>query len=322
MAFAVIGLGVWSLVAGAIAGALGQFLAYYIVTRYIPRLRFDRRFLASTWRTNGSYFGNGVLFFINTNIDLIIIGRTLGAQSLGYYQNARSLTDEIRARIAMPLQQVLFPAFASMAADMERIRDGVLRSGRLVSLIVISVGVGIAAVSEDLVTVLYGDKWLPMVPALQIISVAAAIRAASTIATPIFNALDRVALSFGLNLASTVLFAGFVVLGSPWGLVGISVGVFGGALLGLVTLRVGVGLIGLDSFDLLRVLAPPLVASGIMAAAVTVFRESAFMATTALPMRLTLEVGIGAVTYVAASALISRRHVADLRTAIARFRRR
>ena len=99
------GLGMWSLVFGALAGATLQAVLGFMAVPYMPRLRFHAAFLSHTWRTNSSYFGGGLLFYVNMNVDLPMIGRQLGAGPLGYYQNARALTDDIRARIAMPFSK-------------------------------------------------------------------------------------------------------------------------------------------------------------------------------------------------------------------------
>ena len=112
LAFA--GYGVWSLVFGPLAGTVIGVVTCFIAVPYIPRFRFSPSYLTSTWRTSGSYFASGLLYYVNMNLDLLLIGRHLGATSLGYYQNARSLTDEIRGRISIPLQRVLFPAFSAI----------------------------------------------------------------------------------------------------------------------------------------------------------------------------------------------------------------
>src|SRR5690606_2580634 len=129
--FAWLGFGVWSLVAGPIAGALAQLVLMFIAVPFLPRLRFYAAYLFANLRTGGSYMGNTFLYYLMMNVDLLLIGRQLGASMLGYYQNARSLTDEIRGRIAMPLQRVLFPAFSAMQADRDRLRQSVLKSSRI-----------------------------------------------------------------------------------------------------------------------------------------------------------------------------------------------
>ncbi len=175
------GFGVWSLAGGALAGLMVQACVYQLLSGYWPRAKFSASFLRTTWRTNGGYFGNGILFYINSNVDFLLVGRTLGASMLGQYQNARSLTDEVRMRMVQPIQRVLFPAFSAIQNDPDRFRDGVLRSGRLLALTFIPMGFGIAAVAPELVKVLYGEQWLPMIPILQVISIATGLGAAASI---------------------------------------------------------------------------------------------------------------------------------------------
>ena len=55
-----------------------------------------------------------------------------------------------------PLQRVLFPAFSTLQNDPDRFRDAISRSCRLLALLFMPVGFGLAAVAPELVPVLYG----------------------------------------------------------------------------------------------------------------------------------------------------------------------
>ena len=129
----------------------------------------------------------------------------LGASALGFYQNARSLTDEVRGRLAMPLQRVLFPAFSALQADQERLQRTVILSGRLLAAVIVPVGFGISAVADELVPVLYGPQWLDMISVLSMFGLSAAIRGSTAIASPLFNSRDHVGLSFRYNLIGTFI---------------------------------------------------------------------------------------------------------------------
>jgi PST family polysaccharide transporter len=316
------GWGVWSLAGASVAGGTAQMLAYTFATGYRPRLRFSRSFLASTWRTNGGYFGNGFLFYANANLDLLLIGRMLGASSLGYYQNARALTDEIRARIAIPLQQVLFPAFSALQHDMDRFRDGILRSGRLLSLAVVPIGFGIGAVAEEMVLLLYGDQWLDMVPILKIISVGAGLRAATTIGIPIFNATDRLGLSFKLYLANTVISLGAIVVGNFWGLTGVAYAVLFGTGVSLVFFRISIGLVDMKTRDLGRILGAPTVASMLMFGAVVLLRDPVYALSDALALRLGVLIAAGVLAYVVSVLLLAPAYLQDVRNLLKKFTRK
>lgn len=311
IALAYSGLGVWSLVAGGLAGAAAGALIAFLAVPYLPRVRFHRAYLASNWRTGGGYFGSSVLYYINMNVDLILIGRHLGAAVLGYYQNARSLTDEVRGRLAMPLQRVLFPAYSTMQDDRPRLQRTVLHSGRLLAAIIIPIGVGISAVADEVVRLLYGPQWLDMIPVIGWFGIGAAIRGSTAIASPLFNSQDRVALSFRYNLIGTIITVAAVLSSLPFGIRVISISVTLAALYALVPFVAGFRLIGLRLRDALQMIGPPTVAAGTMWLSVYVLRLSQPQSLGEASARLGAHVGCGAIVYALVLHTISRRYLRD-----------
>ena len=315
------GMGVWSLVAGALAGSVVQACAYWALSGYWPRPRFSRSFLRSTWRTNGGHFGNGILFFINSNLDLFLVGRRLGAALLGQYQNARSLTDEIRSRMVQPLQRVLFPAFSAIQNDTDRFREGILRSGRLLALAFIPMGLGVAAVAPELVRVLYGDQWLPMIPILQVIAIATGLSAPYSISSPIFNATNRVGLSFKLFLASTLITIALMLYGSQWGLMGVAWSRLALAGVGLVFFRISLGLVGMRTRHIWQIMGPPSIAAGAMWWLIGLLRDWVqSQVTSNASAQLGCLIGLGAAAYLSASLVLSAQHMRDARVAVSKLR--
>ena len=320
IALALWGAGVWSLVWAAVIASLAQLLVCTWLAGFRPRWRFTAAFLISTWRTNGSYFASGMLFYLSMNMDLAMVGRTLGAASLGYFQAARGLADDISARIAVPLQRVLFPAFSAVQDDLARFRYGVIRSGRLLALLTIPVGFGIAAVSEELVMILYGDQWLPMIALLQIVAPAAGLRAAATISRPIFQATNRIDLSLKLSVASTLILGVSVVLAIPWGLLGFAVAYAVNSLFVLIVLGVSAKLVKIENRELASMLMPPLAAALIMFAGVAMVRVAIEAGSPGLFLRFAGLTISGALIYCLSVFLLGRQHVGDLRDVISHFR--
>ena len=266
------GMGAWSLVAGALTGSLMGVILGFIVVPYRPRLRFHVTFLKTTWRTSGSYFGGGMLFYANMNLDLILIGRQLGAESLGFYQNARSITDEIRGRIAIPLQHVLFPAFSAVQGEQARTQDMLLRSGRILAAVVIPIGIGIAALAPEIVPVLFGERWLPMIPILSMLGISGAVRASTAIATPVINAHNQVAQALRYQIISTALLASAIIVALPYGLLAVATAQAIVVFYSLVPFRFAFGLVGLGLPAMWHVLGPPAVASATAAAVIYFLR--------------------------------------------------
>ncbi len=319
---AIEGLGVWSLVIGGLVGTLCSVIINFIFVPYLPRFRFHLPLLTATWRTSGGYFGSNALYFLNMNLDLLLIGRQLGAVSLGYYQNARSLTDEIRARLAMPIQHVLFPAFSAVQNEQGRFQQLVMRAGRLLAAIVIPVGFGVSANATELVLVLYGEQWRPMIHIMSMFGLSAAVRAATAIASPLFNSNNRVGLALRYNAIGTVLMVGAVLLTIPHGIDAVAIAVAVSSLYPLVSFRAAFGLIGLDTRHMAQVLGPPLVAALVMWLATFGLRQLSH-AWGAQPAALLLvHVGAGGTIYLVTLHLLSRQYWIDFNQALARLLKR
>lgn len=304
------GLGVWSLVVGAVVGSFASVMLYSVFVPYLPRWRVHLPFLRSIWRTSSGYLGNSTLYYLNTNLDLLLIGRQLGATPLGYYQNARALTDEIRARIAMPIQHVLFPAFSAIQTDKDRFQQLVLRAGRLLAAVVVPIGVGVSANAPELVTVLYGETWRPMIPVMTMFGLSAALRAATAISQPLFNSNNRVVLAFRYNAVGTALLVASVLLTMPYGIQAVGIAVALSSLYSVVTLRAAFGLIGLGTQHVVQVLGPPGMASGVMWLAV--FSIRGMNPAGGASLMLAVQVACGAGVYLLTLHILSRQYLKDI----------
>jgi PST family polysaccharide transporter len=307
------GFGVWSLVAGSLTGTFTVMTLMILIVRYVPRWRFNLAYLLSTWKTSGSYFGNTLLYYANVNIDLFLIGRQLGAYALGYYQNARSLTDEVRGRLAMPLQRVLFPAFASIQSDISRLQQSVLKSSSLLAAVICPVGFGISASAPEIVPVLYGDQWLAMIPLLTVLGISAALRASTAIAFPLFNSQNQVVLSFHYNVVGTIIFLISIFIAIPFGLEFVAIAISINSIFSVVFFWASLRLINLGLRAVFHVLLYPIIASLVMWGAIILLRSQFQPGSLNVVLHLMLTIVWGAFIYFIALIALSRRYLQDFK---------
>ncbi len=242
---AMAGFGVWSLVLASLIGQLATMLLAYLIVPYFPRLRFNRLRLSEYARTSGSYLGGGIVNYLMSNLDYMIVGRRFGLNP-GYYQTAFSLPEELRNRLSAPLQRVLFPAYSRLQDDLAAMQYGVLKSLRLLAAITIPLGVGLAAVADPLVRVLYGEQWLPVIPLLKILAIGGTIRSIFSLTANIYYATNNPHLAFKISLAILPVAVTFLVLGSRYGLVGVAWAMLLLQLASIVSAHVALRLIGLN----------------------------------------------------------------------------
>jgi lipopolysaccharide exporter len=185
------GAGVWSIVAGQVAG----LLAYSIVLLFLAPLRvrpgFDVAEARAAFAASGGFMLQGALDFLRRNVDYLAVGRFLGARNLGYYSMAYRLGELPYFAIADPVARVSFPAFSRMHHANEDPRPAYLTTLRLVALVACPLGVLLSATADPFTRALFGDTWLPMIGPLTVIGIWAAVRPVQTTAAWLLNSIGR-----------------------------------------------------------------------------------------------------------------------------------
>jgi O-antigen/teichoic acid export membrane protein len=189
-----------------------------------------------------------------------------------------------------------------------------LRAGRLLSAVVIPIGVGLAAVADELVPTLYGDQWSSMIPVLHVLGLSAAVKAATAVASSIFSARNRVGLALTHNaIGLTVLLAG-VVVALPYGVEWVAVAVLASSAYSLVPFRVGLGLIGMGTRDAMRILGCPTAAALVMWSSIEAARMWAHYLPHSKATLLLVHISLGALTYCLTLHLLSREYLREFRS--------
>ena len=312
VALALAGFGVWSLVWGSVAGRVAQFLLIWYLIPYVPRLRFNPDFLRRYWRMGGSFFGSAGLTYVGANVDTAVVGRAFGAVPLGYYQTAFALPEELRTRISMSVQRVLYPAFARVQADDAAFKEAVSRSIRLFGTIAIPMGVGMCVLAMPIVRMLYGEQWLPMVPLLQIAAMIGMVRALQALISNIFAARGRPDVELKISFGLLPLLVLCVFAGSLFGPLGVASGVLAYNVALLVSTCIALRCIGLNRMRTLAALAPSAVASAVMGGALLALEVTHALPWSTITAELVANVTLGVVLFLAVLWVVSRQTLADV----------
>lgn len=322
IALAWLGWGVWSLVLGSLVGSVFRTAALWLAVPFRPRARFHWPFVAGRIRIGLSHLGTSILGYLNNNLDYLIVGRRFGAIELGYYQAAYSLSDELRNRLSLPLQRVLFPAYSLIQNDRGRFQRGVTTSVRLLACIVFPLGAGMAATAPELVAILFGAKWLAAIALLQVLAVNGALRAVFSMCGSIFFAVNRVDLAVKVNAASLPLIVAALWLGSNFGTQGVAWAMLATVTFPLAGAVLALRLIQLTPIDLARAVGPAAMAAAVMVLAVTTASTMLQEVASTPITRLALLVPLGALVYLLTLAVLSRATVRLLRDTTFRLLRR
>jgi len=321
-------------VAVAVAGGgpraiVGQQLAeivigtglLWLVSPWHPSRTFSIESVRRLASFTGNVFGENLLFQAGRNLSGLLIGRFLGAASVGAYALATNIILVPASRIAGPLQQVFFPAFSMLTTDRERMADIWIRATRLVAAVSFPALVGLAIVAPDFVDVVLGPKWSEATTVIQILAVVGMIQSVQTLSGEILLALGRANWLFRFTILWFFSTIAAFALGVQWGIVGVA------ACFAVVTALVepvrtllACRALGIGAFRFVRALREVVEAAAIMGVAVAITRVALLEAGVQSALRLGVCVMIGGLVYVAACRWRAPTVTDELRRLVARRR--
>lgn len=222
IALALAGAGAWAIVGQNLLVAAASAVLVWRLSSWRPRWTYSRESL----RTLGSFgvktLGARLLSYANLNADNVLVGRFLGSISLGVYSIAYNVMFLPATRIADPIQQVLFPAFARLQHDHEALRRSWIRGMQLVAAVNAPAFLGMVVVAPDFVPVVLGEKWLPAVPVLQLLCLAGVAQSVQTLNWSVLQAVGDSGRLLRFMSFSTLITVGAFVIGLRWGVVGVA----------------------------------------------------------------------------------------------------
>lgn len=219
---AALGAGAWALIAQNLAITAISTVLLWTSLPWRPTFTFSQASLVNFGRFGFDLLGVRAIDYIRVQADKLLIGRYIGAASLGVYSIAFNFVIFPVASLVVAFVDTTFPAFSRLQQDPERLASAWLRTSRLLAVLIIPGLLGVAVLAPELVGVLLGGQWSDAVPVLQILAFAALLQSLSALGIRVLTALDQTAvlLRFSLLEASTVIIA--IVVGLQWGVVGVA----------------------------------------------------------------------------------------------------
>ncbi|MGF1672214.1 MAG: oligosaccharide flippase family protein, partial [Rivularia sp. (in: cyanobacteria)] len=226
------GGGVWAFAVAEIAMSLVDALC----KRYFSQYNFEYNFKPDSEAIRevrayiSSLIGINLAVYANTNSDNLIIGRLIGAKSLGYYNMAYQLA-MLPTFALSQINRVNFSVLSQR--DNEGRKTYLCRMLEIYAVLYAAIyGIGFI-IAPWIIPLVYGEQWKPAVNIFQIVMIFAYARGFMSILGTALNAIDKPNINAAINWVLVPLSIPAFFLGAYWG------GVTGVAI--AVALVMGVG---------------------------------------------------------------------------------
>lgn len=165
---AIKGYGAWALVAQQMSNSLIDTFILYITTKFkfVFKISIDK--VKSLFSYGWKIFVASIISVIYDQINPLIVGIKYSATDLAYYNKGQNYPGLINSTISDTLQSVLFPIMSKVQDSKEMVLNVTRKFIKISSYVIFPMMVGFFAVSDIFVKVVLTDKWLPIVPYIQI----------------------------------------------------------------------------------------------------------------------------------------------------------
>ncbi|MBQ9137953.1 MAG: lipopolysaccharide biosynthesis protein [Alistipes sp.] len=319
IAMACAGCGVWSLVGQRLSQMACKAVLLWRYGSWRCEGRFSRKALGEMSHFSFKLMGTDIISYLYNNIAQLFIGKIYSPSTLGYFNQAQKLKELPVTSAVQSFQSVTYPALAGVKDNPAKLADSYRRVLMITAAVMFPVMTGMVAVADDMFMLLLGERWMPTVPYFKILSLSGLFYPLSMIAYNILKVGGNGTLILRLEVVKksimTVILAVTIphsVTAVAWGLTAMTAVEF--VLNAAASLRFA----RLTIWQLIRSLLPVALLSLTMYLAVT-FATEHLLCDMSLPLRFTLQILTGVITYTALGLLFRLEALADIKETITRM---
>ena len=207
---ALLGAGVWALIAQLFSSAFIRLVGLYAVSRYSPRFVFRPDRVLSLGRFSMGMMGSEIANFVTFQSPMVVISRYLGLSNAGAYSAANRFASIPNQVVLSAVMGVLFPAFSSMMHDRERRLQALTLSTQVTTVLLAPMMFGLWALAEPGMRVLFGQQWAHAWPVLALLSLSKGILTPCSTYIPYLKGIGRGGMLFWWALFRAVATTGAV----------------------------------------------------------------------------------------------------------------
>lgn len=216
------GWGVWSLIGQTLSATVVRVITLWVFHPWRPQWTFDTQALSSCFRFGGFLLLTGILNKLYTNLYAMLIGKLHSVHNVGLYFQAQRLQQMPVNVLTHIVGRVAFPLFSVAANDKPRLAKGLRKALRSVMFVNAPLMIGLCFLAEPIVYSVFGEKWLPCVVVLRILSIAGLLWPLNALNINVLKAQGHSALNARIQLIKLSIGISLLLISSPYGIVAVA----------------------------------------------------------------------------------------------------
>ena len=235
---ALMGVTLWALLATDLSLMFVSIVGLFIWRPvWRPWFSWNREVVRYYLSFGSRNFGAGALLLALDRVDDLWTLRYLGDTALGYYSRAYTFATYPRRILAGPVNQVAGGTYAELKGERKRLSQAFFRTNALLVRSGFFLAGLLALIAPELIAILLGDKWLPMLQSFLLMLVYTLLDPIKMTVADLFVAVGRPELVFRVRLLQLgVMVVGLFALGTRFNIAGVALAVDTMVVVGITVL--------------------------------------------------------------------------------------
>ena len=212
------GFGVWALVTQQLTNIIIDTTVLWVTVKWRPILKFSFKRLKELFKFGWKMLCSGLIDTIYNELYGLSIGKIYSAGQLAYYNKANQFPHLITVNIDGSISSVMLPALSNEQDKKDKLKSMMRRAIKTSSYLLSPMLIGLAVVAEPLVKILLTDKWLPVVPLMQLLCFSYVLWPIHTINLQTISALGRSDIYLRVEIIKKVIGIIALIISCPFGI--------------------------------------------------------------------------------------------------------
>lgn len=218
IAMAIIGYGVWSLVAQSLSGQILRTVLLWTYNRWAPSCRFSNQSFKELFGFGWKMMLSGVLDTSWREFNQVVIGKFYNPYTLGQYTRANQFAQLFSSNLTNVVQRVTYPVLSDIQDEKIRLVSAYRRIIKVTMFITAISLFALGAISEPLLYCLIGPKWNDASVYLPLLCVTGSLYPLHAINLNMLQVQGRSDLFLGLEIIKKIIACAPLLIGALVGI--------------------------------------------------------------------------------------------------------
>ena len=205
IAMALMGFGVWSLVAQQLSSYTLRTILLWVANKWTPKLRFSTASFHELFGFGWKMMASEVLNALWKELYQVVVGKFYSPAALGQYTRAKQFSQLFSSNLNTVVQRVTYPVLSSLQDDKERLVVSYRRVIKVTMFITAISMLFLAATSEPMIYCLIGPKWHEAAVYLPLICIAGSSYPLQALNLNMLQVQGRSDIFLGIEIAKKII---------------------------------------------------------------------------------------------------------------------